>query len=228
MDVTPPRERDQIWLPLTPARQRCGPFSRAAELVDVLAGHDHAAVDDSRRDRRELARRDGRHRLVEQTQPALDVSVPEEDLPLREERKAEQVAVAEPSGDLGCRGGRLGGAFPVALGLVLDGNRHQHVSVLDALLVLAIEETLGPAEPARCRPHLAAYSQLHPDPEGTARGPPECLCLFMAEAGALKCAPARFLVAEHVDGRRKQLEVVGSERRLLISTRKRLSGVCPG
>src|SRR4029450_2798421 len=44
-------------------------------LVDVLAGHDHAAVDDPGRDRRELARRYGRHRFVEEGKPALDVSV---------------------------------------------------------------------------------------------------------------------------------------------------------
>ena len=79
----------------------------------------------------------------------------EQDLALCEDRKAEQVTVAEPFGDLTSRGRRLGGAYPVALGFVLERDRHQQVAVLDALLVRAIEQALGPPEPASCRPHLA-------------------------------------------------------------------------
>ena len=62
-------ERHQVRLALAPARQGGRPLLRASNLVGVLAGEDHAAVDDPGDDRGELAGRDRHHRLVQQPQP---------------------------------------------------------------------------------------------------------------------------------------------------------------
>ena len=48
-------ERDEVLLLLAPARQRGGPLLRAAQLVELLAAVDHAAVDEAGGDRRQLA-----------------------------------------------------------------------------------------------------------------------------------------------------------------------------
>ena len=66
VDQAAPGEGDQVGLALAPARQRGGPLLGAPHLVRVLAGEDHAAVDDPGDDRRELAGGHRHHRLVEQ------------------------------------------------------------------------------------------------------------------------------------------------------------------
>ena len=65
------RERHEIRLAVAPPAQSGGPFLRAAHLVDLLTGEDHAAVDEPGDDRRELVRRERDHRLVEQRHPSV-------------------------------------------------------------------------------------------------------------------------------------------------------------
>ena len=76
-----------------------GPLLRATDLLGVLAGQDHAAVDDPRR-RSATARRavDRDHRLVEQPQALLDAPESDQDVALLVGREREEVGVAEALG----------------------------------------------------------------------------------------------------------------------------------
>ncbi len=58
-------EGKQVGLPLPPARQGVRPLLGPPDLVDLLAGEDHAAVDDTGDDRMHLSRRNRHHCLVE-------------------------------------------------------------------------------------------------------------------------------------------------------------------
>src|SRR4029077_13049844 len=124
-----------------------GPLACPAQLVDVLAGEDHAAVDDSGRDRSDSASGDCDHGLVEQREPCTDVPVADENVALHVQRQREQVAVAVTLADLrrGSRG--CGGASIVALGVAWEDARPQQVAPLDAL-ALAFEKAVGAAKPA--------------------------------------------------------------------------------
>jgi hypothetical protein len=55
VDQTDAGEGDELRLLFAPARQRGGPFAGAVESVDLLAGGNHAAIDDSGDDHRQLA-----------------------------------------------------------------------------------------------------------------------------------------------------------------------------
>ena len=64
-----PGERHQAGLGETPAMQRRRPFGDPAEVADLLTALDRGAIDVTEHHRRDLARRDAGHRLVEQCQP---------------------------------------------------------------------------------------------------------------------------------------------------------------
>ena len=103
MDEAAARERQEVGLALTPARQRRRPLACAAKLVDLFAREDHSAVDDPGDHRRERLGRDRHHRLVEQAEPLPDAAGPDEDVALNVNRERKQVRVAEALADLGGR-----------------------------------------------------------------------------------------------------------------------------
>ena len=145
-------EGDEVGLALAPARKGGGPLLRAADLIRVLAGEDHAAVDDAGDDRRELAGGDRHHRLVEQPQALLDAPAPDQDVALLVGGEREQVRVAEALADRRGLGGGRGGRLEVAARLLLEDDRQQQVAALDAVVVaLLVEQPLGAAEPAAAR-----------------------------------------------------------------------------
>ena len=172
MDEATARERQEVGLALTPTSEGCRPLAGAAKLVDLFTRQDHSAVDDPGDHRRERFGRDRHHRLVQQTEPLPDPPGPDEDVALDVNRKSKQVVVAEALADLRRRGCGGGSAFQIALGFVLEDDRHQHVALLDALALLPIEQPLGAAEPAGGRPHLSAERELDADPERTAHRAP--------------------------------------------------------
>ena len=71
-------ERDHLRLQGPPVGERSRPLPCAPHLVDLLAGKDDAAVDETRHDRRELLCSHRDHRLVEQRQPLADSSLPDQ------------------------------------------------------------------------------------------------------------------------------------------------------
>ena len=92
-------EGDQVGLVLAPVGEGGGPLLGAADLVGVLASQDHAAVDDPRDDRGELAGGDRHHRLVQQRQALLGAPEPDQDVALLVCGEGEQVRVAEALAD---------------------------------------------------------------------------------------------------------------------------------
>ena len=127
-------EGNQVGLALAPARERGRPLLRAANLVGVLAGEDHAAVDDPGDDRGELAGGDRHHRLVQQPQALLDAPEPDQDVALLVGGEREQVRVAVTLADRrGLAGGR-GGRLEVAARLLLEDDRQQQVATFDTVV----------------------------------------------------------------------------------------------
>src|SRR6059058_1216378 len=221
-------ERQKVRLPLAPVGQCSRPLPGAAELVDLLARQDHAAVDDAGDDRRERFGRDRHHRLVQQAEPLPNAAVSDEDVALDVNGERKQVGIGEALADFGCRGGRGGCALPVAFRLVLEDDRHQHVPLLDALNLLPLEQPLCPAEPAGGRPHLSPQRELRADPKRATHCTP-CLPGFgIGLAGPLQEPHPFVLAAEHVGGRCEQLEISGPQRRSLVGARQRLVRRRPG
>ena len=93
--------------------------------------------------------------IVEQAEAFRYAPALREHCPLNVHGEGEEVDVAEALTDLGRRGSRSGSAVEVTTHLVLKGNRQEHVTLLDALAPLALEQTLSAAEPACGRPHLS-------------------------------------------------------------------------
>ena len=68
-------EHAELRMSLAPAAQRRGPLAHAVERIDAVAARDRAAVDDAGDDRRQLARGGGHHRLVQQGESALELTL---------------------------------------------------------------------------------------------------------------------------------------------------------
>jgi hypothetical protein len=206
VDLAAAGEGDEVRLLLAPPRQGRRPLPRPAQLQDLLAGEDHPAVDDPGDDRREGAFRDRHHRLVQQPQAVPRPARVHEELPLRVEREREEVPVAEPLADLRSRSCGRAGAVDIALGLVLEGDRHEQVPLLRTL-TLVFEQALGTAEPARRRPHLSAHRELHADPERAARGRAALAVPSVPLGRSLEDPHLLVFAAEHVGGDCEALEI---------------------
>ena len=223
MDEAAAGERQQVGLLLPPAAQRGRPLTRPAHIVDLLAKHDHAAVDDPGGDRRELARRRPHHGLVEEAEALPYPPVVHQDVALSEHREREEILVCEPLADLGSSRRSRGRAVEVALRLVLEDDGHEHVALLRAL-PFAFEQPARAAEPAGSRSHLPAKEEMHPDPEGTAGGEPLLIRLRTEMARTLHQLQPLVLPSQHVGGGREQLEVGRGQRLELVGARQRLVG----
>jgi hypothetical protein len=226
VDLAPACEGDEVRLLLAPPSQGRCPFPRPTQLEDLLAGEDHPAVDDSGHDRREAARGDRHHRFVQQAEALPRPAGVDEELPLRLERQCEEVPVAEPLGDLGGCGRGRAGAVDVALGLVLEGDRHQEVALLRTL-AFVFDQPLGTAEPARRRPHLSAQRELHADPECAARSRAGLALLGVPLGRSLEDLQLLVFTAEHVGRDRKPHEILGTQRLIIVRARERLVGRRP-
>ncbi len=105
MYEAPTGERQHVRLALAPPREGRSPLSSAADLVDLPTREDHAAIDDARRDRRQLSRNHGHHCLVEEGKPLLHSARLDQHQPLSVSRERESIGISEPLGDRGGLGG---------------------------------------------------------------------------------------------------------------------------
>jgi len=140
-------EGDQVGLALAPAGKSDSPLLGAAKLVGVLAGQDHAAVDDPGGDRGELASGDRDHRLVQQRQALLEAPKSDQDVALLLCGEGEQIRVLEALADRRRLGCGYGGGFQVAASFLLEDERQQQIAALDSVTALAVEQPLGAAKP---------------------------------------------------------------------------------
>ncbi len=184
-------EGDQLRLGGAPAGQRRRPLLGPAQVVDLLAGFDHGAVDDPGHHRRHLVGLDGDHGLVQQGHARHR-------LPLQQPRPAQaeatqrhQVRVAEAAADPGHLVEVGPGGRGVALDQGLERPREQQVALLDAVELAVVEQPAGPGHPAPT-PGMVAPVEVRV-------GQPE-----RAPHGALHLAPAQ----ERVMGARPELGAV--------------------
>ena len=220
-------ERNKVGLAFAPPRQRRRPLPRPTQLVRILAGEDHAAVDDAAHDRRQLAACHRYHRLVEQAQPLFDAVELDEQMPLGVHGEREQVAVAEA---LPVRR-RLGRELhrlvvrPHALPLEHDGD--QQIAPLDTLASVTLDEPLRPAEPAAGLPHLAYVEEVHAEPERRPCSGQESTRVQMLAMDSLADRRVLVVPAEHVGRRRQEVEVLNGEGRRRVRLREQAVGLLP-
>jgi hypothetical protein len=110
VDQTLAGEGDHVRLLAPPCRQRLGPLLSAAQLGDLMAELDHAAVDGAGDDGRQLAGHDRHHGLVDQGKPLMHLALVDEGAALQVPREGDQVGVTGANADHGrlCRGGPPG------------------------------------------------------------------------------------------------------------------------
>jgi DNA-binding transcriptional ArsR family regulator len=199
----------------------------AAQLVDLFAGENDPAVHDAADDRRHLTCSHCDHRFVEQAEAFCYTSALREHRALNVHGEREEVAVAETLADFGGRGSRFSRAVEVTAQLVLKADRQEHVTLLDTLALLALEQPLSAAEPARGRPHLTAERKVHADPERAA----DCgqrLALFRVRVvRALQQRNPFVDEPEHVGRRRQQHEVRAGQGSRAFDVPQQLVGLTP-
>jgi hypothetical protein len=209
-------ERDEIILFLAPAGERRRPLPCPPQLERRLARQHDAAVHDPRRDGRQLACRHRDHRLIEPREPVAQPARLDEELPFRVQRQCEQVLITEAVTDLRRRRDGRDCAVDVALRVVLKRDRNQQVASLGAFPPLRLDHALRAPDPPSGRAELAAYRELHTDPEGAARRLQALLVLRVASERPLENLHPLVLVPEHVRGGRELFELSagrGADRR---------------
>ena len=222
-----PGEGHHVRLFLAPPGQSRRPLAGPAHLVHLLARHDHAAIHESRRDRRQLSGRDRDHCFVQQGETLLHLPVLDQHVALSVCRQREQVRVAEPLADLGGLGGCRGRRCEVTRRLVLEHDGHQEVATLRALATVVLEQPLSTAEPAARAAHLSSERQVDTDPDRTSRSTLGLLRVDVELMSPLQVAHPLVVAAEHVGRRRQELEVLRGEWSRFVGARERLVGLQP-
>jgi len=93
-------------------------------------------------------------------------------------REGDQVGVTGATADCGClRRGRPPGRVVTRHELV-ECDRNQKVAMLGTLLLM-LQETVGPAEPAACLRDVSPGAEVERQPERAPRGPPGIAALGM-------------------------------------------------
>ncbi len=222
-----PGEGDHVGLCRAPLRECAGPLLGAPQGVDVVAALDHAAVDDPGDHRRQLVRRHGDHRLVEQRQALVDPSPLDQRGALGVEREREQVGVAETLADRRGLGAAVVRGLVFARDLVAHGDGDQQVAALRAVGLGSLEQPPRAAEPTRGPRRLASQRQVEREPEGAADRAQRLTVLEQHLVLALEQARPLVLVAQHVSRHGEQVEVVRSEWSRPVGARQRLVRLCP-
>ena len=222
------REREHLMLLLAPARERGRPLARPVERVDLPAGVDDAAVEETGDDGRQLSGDDCHHRLVEQREPRIELAALDQRAPLLMPGACRQIGIrrslAYPDG---ARRDHVRELAVAGIEMPFD-ERQQQIAALDTLLRFAIEEPLRAAEPARRARPLAAQEELEAEPEGAARGTPVMAGLEMRVMCALERTQKALVAADQIGGGCKQLQIFAHEGRCAIGERERLPGIGPG
>jgi hypothetical protein len=187
----------------------------AAQLIRVLAAQNHAAIDQTADDRRQLPRGDRYHRLVQQPETFLDPPVFDQEDALRLYGQGEQVSIAETLADLSDFGRDSGSGLVVTGTLLLKHERQLQIALLHALTPLAFDQPLRATQPSCPTARLSPGEQMHTHPERAARGTQRLAGIEVDVMGTLQAAHV-VIASEHVSRRREQFEVLRSERRRLI------------
>ena len=227
MDQAVAAERDQVRLRVAPVGQCRRPLLRPAQIEDLLACLDHAAVDRAGDDLGHLVGHDGDHDLVEQRHARGRV-------PLRDQRAAldvagerHQVDVTEPQADLDGPAGDRVGVRPVSLERALEGHRDEQVPLLRAVVPDLVDQPPCAREPAAGAGELAAVQQDEDQPARAAGGPLDLAPFQLRVMGTLPRRDARLVPTDQIRGHREPLDVLGLERGGPIRRRQFREGIGP-
>jgi hypothetical protein len=203
---------NQIRLRRTPLAQRRRPLLRPPHIQDLLTRLDHAAVDDPSGDRRDLARRDSHHGLVEQHHPLGRLAHPDERTPLGLPRHRHQIRIAGGRADRARTSKRLARTLVVALGIQAQPERYEQPPPLDAVVLAVVEHALGTRKPAAALGPLTPVHQRDAEPKGT---PGRSSPVGGAQRLPMRAGPERLAVgilASEVTGDGEVLKIVERER----------------
>ena len=211
----------------TPVAQSRRPFLGPADVEDLLTGLDHAAVDDSGRDRGHLTRRHGHHGLVEQAQSCLSLSQADERPSPGLEGHHHELVVGVRCADPGSFLKRGARACVIASLVELEPDRDQEPPKLGTLVPGLLEHSPGASEPPACLGILASAVQGDAEPECAPRRPRPVVPI---ERGMMRASPDFFalsLAAGQVCRRGQPFEIVELERNLEVRGRKLSIGIPP-
>jgi hypothetical protein len=207
-------EGNQLALLLAPSGQRGGPLAGTAQREHLLAGLDHAAIDQTGHDRRQLSRDDREHRLVEEPEPVLNLPLLDESPTLHMTGAGDEVCVSKAITNLGdARCGSVRGVS-TALREMLLGDGQKQITLLHA--VMALDEPLRPREPAARLSRLASKEKAETQPEGTAGGAHSVAGLLMCVMSTIEEPVKVEVSAGQVRRCRQQLQILDSQRGRLI------------
>ena len=140
--------------------------------------------------------------------------------------RASKFRIAEALADLGSLGGNRAHRRVIAGGLLAQCGWQPQIALLDAVAPDPVHQALRAGEPAAGAAHLSPGCEMDPQPEGGAGGRQRLVGVPVGAMGALQSARVSVVVPGQVGGRRQQLEVGRSKRRL-ISCREGLVCVAP-
>ena len=109
----------------------------------------------------------------------------------------------------------------------LDGPRHQQVSRLDVVAVVAAQEAIGPAQPSARRLPLPAQCEVDGRPEGGADRRQQLPVVEVPAMGPLQRLHLVGVATQHVGGRREEHEVVGPQAAVGVGVGEQPMGVDP-
>jgi hypothetical protein len=121
---------------------------------------------------------DRHHGLVDQGQTLRHIALVDDGAALQVPREGNQVGVTGVTADRGCLGRSSPSRCVVTHRELLERDRNQQVAVLGTLL-LVLQETVGPGEPAASLRDVSSGAEVERQPERAPRGPPGIAILDM-------------------------------------------------
>ena len=216
---------DHLRLLLAHTRERGGPLACTPERMDLTAGVDDAAVHQRRHDRKQLARDDGEHRLVEALEAGRDIASLNQRTALCMTGRCREVRVAKGLADrdgLTCgRVRRVG--LPFSQLLLGDGTGQ--VASFDAARVF--DQPLASRGPGVRLGGFTAEQDHERQPERTARGTLPVAGVDMDAIEPFEDSLKLDVPAAQVRRGRQPVEIIDAERARLVCTQKCAAGLRP-
>ncbi len=206
-----PSERNEVGLGRAPGGEGVGPLGRAAHVERGHTGLDRRAVHDPGRQRREIAARDGEHRLVEPLQTPPDV--PEGDLGLTNahEPPCQELPVARSAADVDHLDTQQPGRLEILPQQRLEVGGDQAEAPATAVRRRVRRQVLGPGKPTAGVGNLAAQEQDDAQPHRAPRRVLGTASRLMHGVRPLPRLLARLLLTDQVRRNGEPLEIVGLE-----------------